>query len=296
MQKIEITTTQKVAIEYELASWGERMMAFIIDQVVIFTILMILGYLLDAMMSVNFLPGFIIIYVVMLFGAYVLLSGKKLRQIEVSDAIIALVTLLVLGLFASFVEGLENTDAIFILFLLPVYLFYSLALESIMDGRTIGKLAMGMKVVKLTGIEPILNDYLIRWTFRMIDIWGTGGALASLLVGSSPKRQRLGDMIANTTVIRLKSSMNLRFEDIDRIKSLENYEVSYPAARQFSEQDMLLIKTTLNRYNRYPNQAHREAVGEVLHAVMEKLQIQQTPKQPLRFLKTVINDYIVLTR
>jgi len=97
-------------------------------------------------------------------------------------------------------------------------------------------------------------------------------------------------------VIRLRSSMNLRFEDIDRIKSLENYEVTYTGVRQFSEQDMLLIKTTLNRYNRYPNQAHREAVGEVLHAVMEKLQIQKAPKKPLRFLKTVINDYIVLTR
>jgi len=296
MQKIEITTTQKVAIEYELASWGERMVAFFIDQVVIFIILITLGYLLVSMMAVNFLSGFVIIYILIFFAAYVLLSGKKLRQIEISDAIIALISLLVLGLFASFVKGLENTNVMFVLFLLPVYLFYSLVLESIMDGRTLGKLAMGMKVVKLTGVEPILNDYLIRWTFRMIDIWGTGGALASLLVGSSPKRQRLGDMVANTAVIRLKSSMNLRFEDIDRIKSLENYEVSYPGARQFSEQDMLLIKTTINRYNRYPNQAHREAIGEVLRAVMEKLQIQQAPKKPLHFLKTVINDYIVLTR
>ncbi len=296
MQKIEITTTQKVAIEYELASWGERMMAFIIDQIVIFGILVTFGLILEYMMAANFLPGFVIIYVATFFVAYLLLSGKKIRQIAASDAIITLVILLVLGLFASFVEGVKDTDLVYFLFLLPIYLFYSLALESIMDGRTIGKLAMGVKVVKLTGTEPILNDYLIRWTFRMIDIWGTAGALASLLVGSSAKRQRLGDMIANTTVIRLRSSMNLRFEDIDRIKSVENYEVSYPGVRQFSEQDMLLIKTTLNRYNRYPNQAHKEAVGEVLHAVMEKLQIQQAPKQPLRFLKTVINDYIVLTR
>lgn len=296
MQKIEITTTQKVAIEYELAPWGERMLAFIIDQVVIFAMLWVLGTLLDAMLTAGILSLFVLIYVVAFFVAYMLLSGKKIRQIAASDAIIALVTLLVLGLFASFIEGLQDTEMVYVLFLLPVYLFYSLALESIMDGRTIGKLAMGIKVVKLTGTEPILNDYLIRWTFRMIDIWGTGGALASLLIGSSPKRQRLGDIIANTTVIRLRSSMNLRFEDIDRIKSLENYEVSYPDVRQFSEQDMLLIKTTLNRYNRYPNQAHREVVGEVLHAVMEKLQIQQTPKQPLRFLRTVINDYIVLTR
>ena len=296
MQKIEITTTQKVAIEYELASWGERMLGFIIDQVVVFTVVWALAMLLDAMMSAGLLPLFVLIYVIGSFVAYVLLSGKKVRQIAASDAIITMVTLLILGLFASFVGSLQDTDLMYILFLLPIYLFYSLALESIMDGRTIGKLAMGTKVVRLNGAEPILNDYLIRWTFRMIDIWGTGGALASLLVGSSPTRQRLGDMIANTTVIRLRSSMNLRFEDINRIKSLENYEVTYPGVRQFSEQDMLLIKTTLNRYHRYPNQAHKEAVGEVLHVVMEKLQILQTPKKPLHFLKTVINDYIVLTR
>lgn len=296
MQKIEITTTQKVAIEYELASWGERLLAFIIDQVIITSFIVIFSMLLETTLSHGALPAFILVYMGIMIGAYLLLTGKDVRRISPVSIGILGVFLFIAFLFVSFVEGMKHTGILDAIFFLPIYFFYSLALESIMDGQTIGKRAMGIKVVKLTGSEPILNDYLIRWTFRMLDIWGSLGMIASLLIGSSPKRQRLGDILANTTVIRINSSMNLRFEDINRIKSLENYEVSYPDVRQFSEQDMLLIKTTLNRFNRYPNDAHRTALNEVLKIVMEKLQIQQRPKQPIQFLKTIINDYIVLTR
>ncbi len=296
MQKIEITTTQKVAIEYELASWGERLLAFIIDLIIILFAYILFESLLEMALSHNILWAFILVYVGVILGAYVLIVGKDIRKISPFFIGFLCVFLLILFLFVSFVEGVQQTGIFDMIFVLPIFLFYSLTLESLMDGQTIGKRAMSIKVVKLTGREPILNDYLIRWTFRMLDIWGSLGMVASLLIGSSPKRQRLGDIVANTTVIRINSSMNLRFEDINRIKSLENYEVSYPAVRQFSEQDMLLIKTAINRFSRYPNDAHRTALNEVLKIVMKKLQIQQRPPKPIEFLKTVINDYIVLTR
>lgn len=296
MQKIEITTTQKVAIEYELASWGERLLAFIIDLIIILFSITLFSWMLEIAMSNNAVWAFILVYVGVMLGTYVLIVGRDIRRVSPFFIGFLCVFLLILFLFVSFVEGVQGTSILDMIFLLPIFFFYSLALESMMDGQTIGKRAMGIKVVKLTGREPILNDYLIRWTFRMLDIWGSLGMVASLLIGSSPKRQRLGDIVANTTVIRINSSMNLRFEDINRIKSLDNYEVSYPGVRQFSEQDMLLIKTALNRFNRYPNDAHRTALNEVLKIVMEKLQIQQRPPKPLQFLKTVINDYIVLTR
>lgn len=296
MQKIEITTTQKVAIEYELATWGERISAFVIDQVIIFSAILLFSSLLGVALGSNAVWAFMLFYAVIMLVTYILVTGKDIRRISPFFIGGVCAFLLVALLFVSFVDGMKETEMLYTLFLLPIYLFYSLALESIMDGQTIGKRTMGIKVVKLTGSEPILNDYLIRWTFRMLDIWGSLGMIASLLIGSSPKRQRLGDIIANTTVIRIRSSMNLNFEDINRIKSLDNYEVSYPGVRQFSEKDMLLIKTALNRFNRYPNEAHRAALNEVLRIVIEKLQIQKRPAKPLQFLKTVINDYIVLTR
>lgn len=294
MQKIEITTTQKVTIEYELASWGERLIAFVIDQFILIMSLILLGNMLNSAVLNDWLLLFLLLYSALVFAGYVFLTGG-IRNIAPARALIVGALLLLFILFLYTVEGVQDTEILYYVTLLPIVLFYSLVFESMQDGQTPGKLAMGIKVVKLTGNEPTLSDYLIRWTFRPIDIW-TSGAVASLLILTSPKSQRLGDILANTTVIRMRSSMNLKFDDISRIKSLEDYKITYPDVRQFSEKDMLLVKTTLNRYNKFRNDAHRDAVNEVLTIVMEKLQITQRPKQPLTFLKTVLNDYIVLTR
>ena len=59
---------------------------------------------------------------------------------------------------------------------------------------------------------------------------------------------------------------------------------------------MLLVKTVLSRYSTFQNDAHKDAVLKVLGIVMQKLNITEKPKNPISFLKTVLNDYIVLTR
>ncbi|MEM7105572.1 MAG: RDD family protein [Bacteroidota bacterium] len=241
MSKIEISTTQNVSIEYELASLSERIFAFIVDQIILWVTVLIL--------TAIFVP-----------------AG---------------------GFFYNLVT--------FIL-ILPIFVFYSLFSEIFLNGQSLGKRVFGIKVVKLSGDEPGLNDYIIRWTFRMIDIWFSFGTVASLLIGSSSKRQRLGDLVANTAIIKIKSSFHLKLKDILKINSLENYEITYPAVRQFSEQDMLLIKTVLARVQRFPNRAHKEALYDLVTKVTKKMGIENRPKNSTQFLKTLIRDYIVLTR
>ncbi len=242
MSKIDITTTQNVTIEYELAPLSERIFAYMIDAVVMFGIILLLWSI--------FIPS----------------------------------------------TGYFYQSAVFYLVLLPVFLFYSLASEVFMNGQSLGKKIFGIKVVKLNGEEASLNDYIIRWTFRMVDIYFSFGTLASLLIGSSSKHQRLGDILANTAIIKVKSSFHLRLNDILKINSLENYEVTYPSVRQFSEKDMLLIKTTISRFQRFPNVAHKETLNNLVKNVSEKMQIKEKPKDKVQFLKTLIRDYIVLTR
>lgn len=179
---------------------------------------------------------------------------------------------------------------------IPIFLFYSLGSEVLMDGQSLGKRIFGIKVVKITGEAASFNDYIIRWSFRMIDIYLSFGTLASLMIGSSPKHQRLGDLVGDTAVIKVRSSFHLKLQDILKINSLENYEITYPDVRQFSEQEMLFIKNTMNRYNRYPNEAHRKALMELTYKITRLLKLEAPPKDKPLFLKTLIRDYIVLTR
>ena len=77
---------------------------------------------------------------------------------------------------------------------------------------------------------------------------------------------------------------------------MENYQPEYPDVRRFSDSDMLLVKQTLERYQKYKNEAHKEAVLLLAEKICEQLDIFPVPEQKLKFLKTTLNDYIVLTR
>lgn len=184
-------------------------------------------------------------------------------------------------------------------FILPLvcFLLYSFLYELLSHGQTLGKKALSIQVVRLDGEEPAPADYLLRTLFYFVDLVATAGILGGLLISSSPKRQRLGDMTAGTSVIKMKSTSRFGLSDILRISSLEDYEPAYPNVRQFSEEDMLLIKNTIARYQRYPNSANRKLLHELSLQLAAQLDIPlEDTRNTTEFLKTLIRDYIVLTR
>ena len=189
----------------------------------------------------------------------------------------------------------ENPVLIWLL-LIGMFIFYQLFSEIFADGQSWGKKAMGIKVVRLDGKEPNLSDYLLRAAFHMIDSVMSLGILAALMISSSNKNQRLGDMTANTTVIRIKFNLRFRLEDILKINTIEDYEPTYPEVRQLSEKDMLLIKTIISRYRKHRNKAHQDVINELVGNLVQQLDIDVPPRDKIAFLKTLIRDYIVLTR
>lgn len=201
-------------------------------------------------------------------------------------------------LFFGWLWVFSGSDETYFLYLviLPIYLFYTLSNEIWFNGQTPGKMAIGIKVAKINGKEPVISDYLIRWAFRLIDIWFSSGTIAAVLVNSTQRGQRLGDMLAHTTVIKVRASLNIGIGDVLRINTRENYDPLYPQVRNLSEQDMLLIKSTIERMKKYNNNAHREALDMLVEKLKNLLEINETPKDKIAFLKTLLNDYIVLTR
>lgn len=218
------------------------------------------------------------------------------------DGIIVLAMYLLLTLLiVSAGEGnLIEADQGWFLFLglLPVsgFMFYHFLSEILADGQSWGKKAMGIKVIRLDGKEAGLSDSLLRAVFYIVDGVLTLGILGSILIASTAKKQRLGDMTANTTVIKLKPNLRFGLEDILRINTLDNYEPRYPAVRQYNEQDMLFIKNVLARYRRYPNASHHQIIEELTAKIQQQIGLESVPSNKPEFLKTLIRDYIVLTR
>ncbi len=182
--------------------------------------------------------------------------------------------------------------------LLPIafFILYQFLSEIIADGQSLGKKAMKIKVVRLDGEEASMSDYLVRDLFYLLDGFLSLGVVGMLGISASTKNQRLGDMAANTAVVRLRSSIQFSLDDILNIESIEIYEPTYPQVKQLSEADMLLIKNTLNRYQKYKNFAHQEAIVALTDRLRHLLQLDEVKGNKIDFLKTLIRDYIVLTR
>lgn len=213
------------------------------------------------------------------------------------DVVCLTIGISILSLIGFGILSLHGTAAdVYGVFLSCVSIFYSLTFEVLNNGQSIGKMAMRIQVIKTAGGHATFSDYVARWVFRMIDIWFSLGGIASILIVSSAKAQRIGDIVANTAVVKLVPKMDLKLKDLLAIHAQESYRPQYPQAKQLMEEDVLIIKRTLDRYRKFQNDAHTEAIDLLVARVRTVLNIEEAPEDDLRFLQTVLQDYVVLTR
>lgn len=227
---------------------------------------------------------------------YELADVKDRIFATVIDMIIQTIGLLLLAwLFVS--TGILPSIEYFLYFILfPVLFFYYFVSEIIMDGQTLGKRMVGIKVVKLTGAEPSINDYLMRWALRPIDIFFSLGAIGIMLVSSSEKGQRLGDIVANTTVVKVKTVKSIQLVDILNIRTLGSYEPVYRQVRQFNEDEMLLLKEVMDKSLKFKNIGHDEALEMAAQVAKNRLNLDAIPTDRVGFIRTLIKDYVALSR
>lgn len=216
------------------------------------------------------------------------------------DALIMFLYFIIMLLFVS-MAGLNWGDGdvfvviFYIVVMLPV-MFYSLIFEYLLKGQTLGKMALGIRVVNLNGENATLGDYTMRWSFKIIDFWFSLGAIGALFITTTEKGQRLGDILAQTAVVRNKPEQVYSIRDILNIKDRSKHEPTYLNASRFTDEDMILIKNAITRVKKYPNESHKQLIRELAEKAADILKLEEVPQKKLTFLKTLLQDYIVLTR
>jgi len=204
--------------------------------------------------------------------------------------------LLVVGLYAILVSTLlGGVSWLFYLFVFPILMFYHFLFEVFNNGQSIGKMLLKLKVVTLRGRSPSIVDLFLRWIFRTIDVTLSFGTLAILFIASSTKSQRIGDILAETSVIRLES---VQYVDVQTLKEISNNrrDILFPEVTQYTDKDMLLVKDVLQRERQFPNAANRRVMRELAQKIKQDLGIERAGLKPRDFLSQVMSDYIVLTR
>ncbi len=211
---------------------------------------------------------------------------------RIIDWLILIAYIVIVILFISYAgRGMSEAGTlIMFLFFLPV-VFYDLVSEIVLNGQSVGKKVMGIRVISLNGDQPTLSQYLIRWLFRIVDFSFLGGLVALIVVAVSEKRQRLGDMIAGTVVIKTTPRTALSHTIYEPVAPAE-YRVTYPEASNLNDSDIQLVKEVILTVRR---------TGNIMLAVQAQQKIEQVlnirskSAEPMYFLQTILADYNYLT-
>lgn len=234
MQTISVRTTQNVFIQYPLASVGDRILGYLIDQ---------------------------LIFVVYFFIVIAIAISIDLQGVWVLVAVLSI-----------------------------PYILYRLLFEIFMNGQTPGKRAMQIKVVRINGTPATVGDYVLRWIFGLVELNVGNGLIAMLTIVINGKGQRLGDLVAGTTVIKLIEQRQATAQEVF-VSPENNYEVSFPQAVQLNPSDIELIQRSLEINRDLGNQ-------KPMLAITEKVKTQlgvKTDMPPIKFLYVLIKDYNHLT-
>ncbi len=228
-------------------------------------------------------------------------AGFLLRFIAwlIDTSILGIFFAILIYMLVSF--GVFNTNSSRVFTILGGVIFvirylYSLFIEVITNGQSIGKKIVGIMVIKLNGNSLNTSDYLIRWAYRTIDFGMTFFSVGTISILMSEKNQRLGDMIANTTVIKLKPERIVTLDDLQNLPDKTDYVAKYPQVTRYNDEEMLALKNLLVRYQQYQNNTYTDILQETVTKIKEQLDIEDLRIDNVTFLREIISEYVILTR
>lgn len=115
-----------------------------------------------------------------------------------------LVLVLLFIAVASRISGVAAAIAagLLIISIFLIDLGYDILFEVLASGKTLGKRALGTRVIRQNGSPVDFRSSAIRNLLRLVDGQLTGYVLGVLMVLFTPRNQRLGDIAAGTVVVR----------------------------------------------------------------------------------------------
>lgn len=206
-----------------------------------------------------------------------------------------------------------NIWGLSLLFILPIFL-YHVVCEITMNGQSAGKKIMGLRVVNENGGRASISQFLIRWFLR--EIWfllllvlgfvsiytgskAEGAIILVLVLGyfitdvvlvvSSRKSQRIGDILARTIIIRTNPKSNIEETVFQEVS--DNYTPSFPQIMQLSDKDINSIKSILENSRKKGDFNMAAAASEKIKAHLKI----DSAMPPFDFLDVLLKDYNYLS-
>ena len=215
--------------------------------------------------------------------------GDRMLAYLIDSFIILVYVILIIVLLAALRVGDGDMFAFYMVLGLPAFLYYVL-LETFMNGQTVGKSLMQIRVVKLDGSKPGFASYFIRWILRIVDVVMTTGGVAVFTILIKGTGQRVGDIAAGTTVISEKKRIFLKDTLLRDLPA--DYSPKFPQVTIFKDREMQTIKEV---YDAAKRNGHHTIIVSLSDQIKKVTDIV-TDLKPIEFVDIIIMDYNFYTQ
>jgi uncharacterized RDD family membrane protein YckC len=160
--------------------------------------------------------------------------------------------------------GVSTVTLIFILLLFGFQWGYFNLFEWLWNGQTPGKRVLGLRVIRFNGAPVSWTDIFLRNLARPLDVFLTMGLVGLTMIFLSKRAQRLGDVMAQTIVIR-ETALDWAF--IEHINSMEaSGQVENPIV--LSQAQWELLQAFILRQGGLPDDCRKRIAASIRQALL----------------------------
>jgi uncharacterized RDD family membrane protein YckC len=204
------------------------------------------------------------------------------------DGVIVASTVLLVALVVSSVDIGAPGDWLYFILFVPAALYHLLC-ELLMNGQSVGKRLVKIKVVRIDGSEASFGNYLLRWLLRFIEITVCYGSIALVAVIINGRGQRIGDIAAGTCVIKVKQRTRLS-DTIYADVALSEAPV-YPQVAHLRDDEVAVARDVIAATRESRRSTELNRIAETAASKLARRMGVEFEGPALRFLQTVVQDY-----
>ncbi|MGA3185291.1 MAG: RDD family protein [Candidatus Dormibacteria bacterium] len=197
----------------------------------------------------------------------------------VLGCLLLIVTLLVIAIAAAAAgnSSESNTIVVFSLaslllvaaWVIIAILYFTLS-EAVSGGKTLGKSAMGLRVIRVDGGTASSGEYFLRSLVYILDLVGVG----VILMFFHPQSRRLGDLVAGTVVVRERTPVTLLTATMPAPVYLRTHDPGpgIDGLTHLGEHELSAVRTFLSRPGLAPNQ-RADLAGRLALRLLERMEL-----------------------
>jgi len=262
-EAIQFETPENVQISYQPAGLGHRFIAWLLDQILVWTLSIVL---IIALVMVGIATGGIL-------GEFLESMGETIEDAESDQQAGEQLLLYFIGI-AMLVWGFSS------------FVYFG-ASELFLRGQTLGKRLISLRVVKANGFSLDPVSIFVRNLFRAVDhlspLW--------IVPVLSKKGQRFGDMVAGTVVVSDKPApLSLVREELAERTAVEaKYRFDASSLARLRASDFEAVELLLDRWDDLPQTQLVDFLDALVEPLARRLRTEAPPVDDrLRFLEDLL--------